>query len=431
MKYLQLLICLFAATLFINCSTEDDNTPVDPVITKARRTVIVYITGDNNLADSLNKDISEMVTGSQNLPSDCRLVAFYDNNSLPRIVEIKNGKMKKVKEWEEDFHTTHPDSMLSIYKWIISQYPADEYATIIEGHGTGPIISNDTIKISEYLTLNAYGWDNKGKEGGNSKWINMPSMARVFKNLPHMAYIFFDCCCMQSIEVAYELRNYTDYIIASASEVPGSGAPYTSIVPVLYGDKNSVGDSIIYHYIKDTDWRDKSENKTYGGICISCVKTGDYVLENLMLATRNALDKIYTDKSKPLTLSIDHENNKKCIYYYKGPESGNTRVLHDMKDVMRNNLSEDDFNTWVRYLDAAVVARYMPQTQSGDDLWPTSLRIDYATFEMTKENYGGISMIVPNKFYNKEYMLSSYPSINTTMFQLLWANALGWHNYGW
>lgn len=51
-----------------------------------------------------------------------------------------------------------------------------------------------------------------------------------------MEYILFDDCYMSSIEVAYELRNVTDYLIASASEIMAYGMPYAVIGEYLLDD---------------------------------------------------------------------------------------------------------------------------------------------------------------------------------------------------
>ena len=53
-----------------------------------------------------------------------------------------------------------------------------------------------------------------------------------------MEYILFDDCYMSSIEVAYELRNVTDYLIASASEIMAYGMPYAVIGEYLLDDSD-------------------------------------------------------------------------------------------------------------------------------------------------------------------------------------------------
>jgi len=53
-----------------------------------------------------------------------------------------------------------------------------------------------------------------------------------------MEYILFDNCYMSSIEVAYELRNVTNYLIASPTEIMAYGMPYAVVGEYLFGKTN-------------------------------------------------------------------------------------------------------------------------------------------------------------------------------------------------
>ncbi len=56
-----------------------------------------------------------------------------------------------------------------------------------------------------------------------------------------MDYILFDDCYMSSIEVAYDLKDVTDYLIASPTEVMVYGYPYHIIGKYLIGNFNLEG----------------------------------------------------------------------------------------------------------------------------------------------------------------------------------------------
>ena len=43
---------------------------------------------------------------------------------------------------------------------------------------------------------------------------------------------------MQSVEVAYELRDCSEYFIGSPTEIPGPGAPYKAVVPEMFTETN-------------------------------------------------------------------------------------------------------------------------------------------------------------------------------------------------
>ena len=411
---------LYICALF-SCSHDADDTESK---VKTRRTIIAYVCGDNNLNYNLQNDITEMVSGSANLPSDCKLIVFADlSNTVPYIYEIQNGQRTTVKKFSEEIYCTDPANMLNAMQWIADNYPAEEYALLMTGHGNGSIIEQDTVET--IITRRySYGFDEKGENNANgyNKWLNIPTFASILSQLNdkngaplHFDYIFFDCCCMQTAEVAYELRNYTDYIVAAASEVPGKGAPYNIIVPILGYDKEVIGKEIIDKYIKGTQWG------SYGGIAISAVKTSE--MEPLMNATRNALKGIYTGDKLIL-------NKYRCIYYFRDEETDKAPALHDLKNIMHINLDNAAYNEWLPYLNNAIVASYMP---TGSNPWNTIYEgLDFNSFDITEENYGGIGMIVPNIAYdNIETRVIPKKSLNKTMFNYEWCNDIGWHELGW
>lgn len=412
--YLLLLTAFFLGACSGDDELSDDSTNSESYYKThpGRRTIIAYITGDNNLSSQLSSgDVAEMLSGSEEMPADCRLVLLGDfSGSKPYIAHFSNGELVRVRDFANDFYTTSADSMRSIMQWIIDNYPSEEYAAVIEGHGSGPLVRTDTI-ATNMIMLKAYGYDDTGEESATSTrtWMNIPSMASALNalkdkngNKVKMSYILFDCCCMQSVEVAYELRNATDYIIAPLSETPGKGADYTKMVPALCADKEVVADSVVTVYSQSAS------------ICISAIRTDR--LDALCQATRTALQTIYKS-GRQLEL-----NRRNCIYYYRGDESSIIPVLHDMKHIMKINLGESAYEEWLPYLEEAVVAKHLVKK------WDTNLSINFNIFQdyLTDEYYGGVSMIAPTTAYD-----DARSDINTLMFQLAWCNDVGWKQFGW
>lgn len=433
-RHLLLLLTCIGMSCTGNISTPAEQGQHAPI----RRTIIAYICGDNDLNTSLQDDVSEMTAGSSSLPSDCRLVVFADYkagingaNTPPYIAEISNGRKKMLREYAKDFHATSADSMRSIIQWIADRYPSEEYALIMSGHSKGPIIRDDTI-ATNMIRLYTFGYDDTGEEGtpvinGDEystgiTWLNVPTIATVLSNLNrpdggrlHFEYIFFDCCVMQTAEVAYELRHYTDCIIAPASETPQEAAPFQHIVPLLGVPKEQIGDAIITQYMENTDWGNT------GGIVISAVKTSE--MQHLMEATRTALRQIWLGKRLQLNLS-------RCIYYYRDMhETDNAPALHDIKNVMLNNLPHDTYEAWLTQFDRTVTACYIP---TGDIPWHTENSINFYSFTVTDNTCGGMGMTVPNTRYDlSETRYPPITSVNKTMYTFQWANDIGWRELGW
>ena len=79
----------------------------------------------------------------------------------------------------------------------------------------------------------------------------------------HTEYILFDACYMSSVEVAYELKDVTHYLIASPTEVLSYGFPYTTMGKHLLGTPNykCIVDSFISFY--------SSYNLPYGTVAVT------------------------------------------------------------------------------------------------------------------------------------------------------------------
>ena len=79
----------------------------------------------------------------------------------------------------------------------------------------------------------------------------------------HTEYILFDACYMSSVEVAYELKDVTHYLIASPTEVISYGFPYITMGKHLLGTPNYKGivDSFISFY--------SSYNLPYGTVAVT------------------------------------------------------------------------------------------------------------------------------------------------------------------
>ena len=72
----KLFIILCGAILLVGCKKDND----EPVKKDTQRTVVVYISGDNNLSGAAASDINEMKEGATGIPSDGRLIAFVDRS---------------------------------------------------------------------------------------------------------------------------------------------------------------------------------------------------------------------------------------------------------------------------------------------------------------------------------------------------------------
>lgn len=437
MKKLILLLPILA--MLFSCSSDDS--PQDNP-TDNNRTVLMYMIAENNLYDHgfYSADSAEIAVGAKMLKDNEKLLAFIDRyNAMPKIVLFTNKGPQIVKTFNERFYSTDPEKMEEVMQWVVANYPAESYGLTFWGHGTSWLFDNDgSDRYTTKARKRAFGPDTSA-QSNFPHWINIPDLARTIASaMPHLDFIFFDCCNMQSVEVAYELRNTTDYIIGSPAEIPGCGAPYKTVVKDFFLDKDKVGETLVYDYVANTDFT-RLENRDYkkvAGLPLSVIRTD--ALDNLALATKFALEKFM--KNKPESAKVAN-----CIYYMRDFEHYNNQpCLYDMRSVMRANISEegftqDDFNQWDAALTMAVYRPHIARVEGKSD-WNSDF-LNYSEFmswQYNDDNYGGISMFIPLEGYGEDgpiYDFSSsnpyYHSPNNLIHKMQWYEAVEWARYGW
>ena len=306
------------------------------------------------------------------------IVVVVDNQKTnPTLIHVRNGEYTKSEPYETDFYMTDPEKMRQILAYIMSECKANSYALLLWGHSTGWMMERDTIA---YANTRGYGSDNIGETGsGIGKWINYTAMGKVFSQLPaKFDVIIGDVCLLQCVEVAYELRNYTNYIVGAPSEVPGEGLPYDSAIKYMFGSSEQ-DYKVLAKAIHDNP--KVGDNKS---VPTSVVKTS--ALEDLRQATLSLV--------KSGKLEAEHCNFNDVIYYFRFE---GCPIMYDMQNIMLNNLDSNSYTEWKKTFDKAVVYK------AAGSQWNTLYPSIFNDFTVSEENYGGLSMFVPNTVYNTMY----------------------------
>ncbi|SFW30375.1 hypothetical protein SAMN02910409_1395 [Prevotellaceae bacterium HUN156] len=405
--------------LIMVCSCSKDEAEQESVV-PARRTVIVYMAGDNNLSSYMYTDLSEMAIGRQLVGKGEDLVVFVDRaatNEKPFIARITaSGEQEKLYEYPIDFYSSDADHFAEVLSRCIQLCPATEdYGLVLWGHASGWLIESDSISNSVYGSRRAYGVD-------NNMWMNIPSMRQALQSLNiKWKFIFSDCCNMQNIETAYELKDVAEYLIASPAEIPGKGAPYNTVVPTLFihNDKEMY-EAICDKYYEQTD--------TKGGhLPISVIRTDK--LNALAVATKAVLPEVVNN--------LPHNDyGMGHIYYFclvGGNSWGNNydnryKALYDMNDIIRWATVNDQtaYNTWKAALDQAVIYKKMSTFWHANYLESDYTEKSFYDFTVTEEAYGGVSMFFPLEKYN-----NGITNFNKDIKKMGWYYAVGWSELGW
>lgn len=417
MKKLLSALCMLA--VLSACSSDDDTKKDQPSITE--RTVLVYMSGENSLYMAVSSDLNEMKEGSKHIGNNNALVVYVDkglSSELPWLARIKNGEITdsvSVKDMgigDKDVLSCNPEVMEDIMQYAFKKYPANEYALTLWGHSFGWVIQ-DSLPYSR----RGYGVDN-GTNGSSDEgyWVNIPTLATVLSKMPHMKYIFADCCNFQCLETLYELRNVADYIIGSPAEIPGYGAPYAQVVPAMF-ESTTFYSSIIDKYYDYYLNLYKQYGQIMESVPLSAVKTSE--MARVAEATGNILKTVKAsigDEFPDMTGIIHYYNNYNYIYL---PEYN---IFYDAGDFIKTYAPAADYTTWKKVLDSAVVKKRKGSPWQTNKSWSTF----YSDFQMTEENYSGVSMFVPQDPDTGYYM-----SYNIQIKQLLWYYAARLQEIGW
>ena len=327
-----------------------------------RRAVIVYVMGENSLSYAAQTDLNEIRSAVGQIPDSCAMAVYFDNSRTdikPQILLFdKTHGEQTLLTYGADQTSTDSTVMLSALRFITQKVQADEYGLILWSHGSGWLPARKTIGI-----------DNKRNNSSNSGVeMEITTLRGVLENVGvHWAYIFYDACFMQCIEVAYELRQLTDWSIGSPAEIPAFGAPYDRLMPYLFqqtGYAQSITEQYYNFYRDDT------------GLLLSAIRSDE--LESLARATVDVLS--HTDE-----LPTDGIQQY-CAY---SSQTGWKSEFFDMGSCMARWLNADDYKQWSQALERAVPYRY------SSDTWPTSYSSVFEAKLTDAEHYTGISMYVP------------------------------------
>ena len=220
------LLTVIIAVLATACGDNDEPTPAPPEPPEQSatpRTVLIYMVAENNLSSYSARDLAEIEQAiAKGHLGDSRLLIYLDDtNSTPVLFEYdSDGVRNTLAEYDDETLSVSIDRMSQVVDDAKRLAPATRYGMIMWGHGTGYL--QNGIDEPQRLSPLSYGGEEVSKV---SYWMNTTSMARALKG-KNLDWIYFDCCFMAGVEVAYELRDVTDYIVASATELPAAGMPY-------------------------------------------------------------------------------------------------------------------------------------------------------------------------------------------------------------
>lgn len=233
-----LVIVLWQVFLFTSCE-KDSN-----IVTKkeTKRAVFVYIIADNDLDFYATANINEMETFMAQNPEAGSVYVYIDRaknrkTAHPILYQITadtsakiNSKIIKVYPENNSANEKVLAEALSQVQTICAINNEFLRGLVLWSHGSAWLPESVSLASQRATAVKSFGLDQTmaNNENHNAE-MDIRKLAIILNNY-HFDFILFDACFMASIEVFYELRNTTDYIIASPTEVLATGFPYKDIL---------------------------------------------------------------------------------------------------------------------------------------------------------------------------------------------------------
>lgn len=409
-RIVAVLWCMAAICLFVACTdkhetdTEQENT-ADECYAESR-TVLVYMVAENSLAGAVVSDLNEILLGvrNSNLYAGDKVVVYVDDTRLPRIycidktvtAQTYTGLVPEV-EYEEDVNSASKEQFEAILQYVKDHHAASSYGVVLWSHASGWLPATGKTRSSDIMSRNkSFGIDNEQNTMSNvGKQMDISDIADALERFGGTDFVFFDACFMQTIEVAYELRNATKYIIASPAEIPGPGADYQTMIPACFQKEDWAEAMTSAYYDSYCDM------KSGYGLVISSVDTK--AIPDFVSYVRNAVgDRL------DAVLAADYSNAQRYFRYqmwaYDYPD------FYDMRAVMKTVLEEESYVQWLEEEAKLVRCKH---TSSWYSAFSRSLNAIDAS------QCSGVSMFVP---------LDKYRSRSTFVEDFV---ATEWAKYVW
>lgn len=237
-SFLQYFFGAAVALSLASCGDEPPQPQPEPEPEPPGRTVLVYQVANNNLGqpgttyDRL--DIEEMLeaSGAGDIPAGSHLLVYNAGyRSDPVLMEVTSGGLDTILTYDRSMPSVDSRRMLAVLADMETLRPNPQYGLVLWSHGTGWVQDG----MADVLD------DSRRRSFGNDagKTMNVTTLAATLERGPELAWIYFDCCFMASVETLYEMRRTAPLIVASPTELRVEGMPYHLNVKHFFADGNA------------------------------------------------------------------------------------------------------------------------------------------------------------------------------------------------
>jgi len=291
-----------------------------------RTNLMVYIAGDNNLDTFGTDDIGEMMSVPYT-GDDLTILVQQDQSEKARDsgtkrFVIRHGKKEKTIHLGET-NTGDATALIDFLSWGMENFEADRNIAVLWNHGGGTkdeilpgfenainstasrsVVDNSRVeakgtffsqsaKLEQANTFMQEKQIEKGEptrsmtdaeskailfDDESKDFLDNLELKKVFDSLDNkLDIIGFDACLMNMLEVAYQLRDATEFVVGSEELEPGKGWDYEAIVSYLVDNPDASNEALSKAIVES--FIDSYQNEPEQKLTLSAMRTE--VLETL------------------------------------------------------------------------------------------------------------------------------------------------------
>ena len=231
-------------------------------------TFMIYMAGDNSLDPFGRPDLLEM----KQVGSTPRVavVAQFDDlqERSARRYYLRRGtslEEDRVPSELDEINTGDPRELVYFMAWAMNAYPAERYALVLWNHGSGwkeddiyrvmgasavrgvpPTGATPSLvaqmagaqgrstlfaRTLQSIVARGIAYDDTSRDFlDNAELKRALDCALLVGGVEKLDLVGFDACLMSMLEVAYQLKDETSYLVGSQETEPGEGWPYQQVL---------------------------------------------------------------------------------------------------------------------------------------------------------------------------------------------------------
>jgi Clostripain family. len=331
---------LFAGTIFISLFSCCNN-PIEEEDVKTRN-ILFYIGADKSDIDSdASVKINQIRAGW--VPGCGEMIIYIDRREqgacLLRINEIKDAQgyygLDTLEIYNQE-NSADSEVLKRVINNTVRDFQADSYGMIFFSHASG-WLPEGALNSPRSMVID----ENNG--GGNREMEYYDFAAAIPDK--QFDFIIFEACLMADVMSMYELRNKTEYVLASSAEIvaPGFANIYAKNVMNLFNTRSSIKDILVGFGQAYYDIRSSVHNS----ITLSLLNVSE--MDNLASVTKSVLKGKSIDN---INLIVD------SIQIFDRPRALGGRPYSryfDFAQTIENLVTDSDYKVFSGQLEKTVI----------------------------------------------------------------------------